>query len=229
MTRITVVDTETTGVDPEEDHPVEIAAVELDTETGELGDYRHTLVKAPIPTKLEAMAAHHISQEMSDELGLSVETAIIDTLRGGPFAAHNAPFDAGILRMTDETWLCTWRCAKHLWPDAPRYGNQVLRYWLGIETRDMPREAGNLPHRALFDTWVTAKILSRMLLEADLEELLELSQAPVVLETVGFGKHYGSKWSEIPSDYMKWILEQDFDDDTMHTARFWLGFRGYDV
>ena len=233
MSMVTVVDTETTGANPEEDHPVEIAVVEVDTETGELVGWDHCLVHAPVPIQLEAMAAHHITQEMVDMDGVEPESAKRGMMLApghGPFAAHNAEFDRGILRMGDKMeWVCTWRCANHLWSGAPRYSNQVLRYWLGIDVSDMPVEAGHLPHRALFDTWVTAKILVRMLQEVDLDELLTLSHEPLVLEKITFGKHYGEPWSTVPSDYLRWILGQDFDSDTMHTAWWWLSYRGYNI
>jgi exodeoxyribonuclease X len=121
----------------------------------------------------------------------------------------------------------------HLWPDAPSYKNQVLRYWLGLEVPFLG--SALYPHRALYDALVTAALVERMLQTHTVEELLLLTTEPVLLKTIRFGTHRGKLWEEVPDGYLRWILrqgqkkddadEEGFDLDVIHTARHWIEAR----
>jgi exodeoxyribonuclease X len=40
------------------------------------------------------------------------------------------------------------------------------------------------------------------------------------LVNVGFGKHRGMKWTDVPGDYLDWMITKgDFNEDVMHTAQ----------
>jgi hypothetical protein len=59
--------------------------------------------------------------------------------------------------------------------------------------------------------------------EQAVELMYKMTGEPVILNKVRFGKHEGKLWSEVERGYLSWILKQsNFDEDTMHTARFWL-------
>jgi exodeoxyribonuclease X len=120
--------------------------------------------------------------------------------------------------MLDKPGICTYRCAKQLWPEAPSFSNQTLRYHLKLFKEPAPKAMP--PHRAAADVWVTAHILLKMLRERSVKELLELTKAPILLRTVHFGKYRGEEWSKVPKPYLHWILKQDFDRDVVHTARY---------
>jgi len=54
---------------------------------------------------------------------------------------------------------------------------------------------------------------------ASVEDLIKWSQEPVLLPRVGFGKHKGLARSELPVDYIDWIVEKsDLDEDVKFTA-----------
>lgn len=248
---INVVDLETCGF---EAGVVEVAMVSV----GEVdGEYFTELCKPDVPISFEAMATHHITEDMVKD-ALPFETVITDRflatgrgyaeLEAEVFAAHNAEFDRKFFpeHIKNARWIDTWRCSLHLWPEAPGHGNQVLRYWLGLDVSDMPAEAGGMAHRALYDAWCTAAMLRRMidhLVQIELsnlspvedvvlseahnravEHLLKLSSEPVVLRKVRFGKHRDSLWADVPRDYLQWCLRQrDMDADVLHTCRHHLG------
>lgn len=237
---ITVIDVETTGMEP--GGVVEVAGVRL------LGSHlgrpayavAQSLVNPGCAVEISAMAIHHITE------GMVASAPSLDSILSDPIfgveqdivVAHHAAFDRKFLpSLAARRWICTWRCALHLWPDAPGHSNQELRYWLHLDMNDLPEEAGRSSHRALYDAWTTAKLLEREIdevissrapgvddsAEGAVGSLLELSSMPVVLRTVRFGKHRGMLWSDVPQDYLRWVSRQsDMGDDAIHTARHWL-------
>ena len=221
---IAVIDTETTGLG-ETDVVIEFAAV----------PEWHSFLVSPglTPIQPEARAAHHITDDdlasahTAEEWAPVVERILTQNLP----VSHNAEFDLRMIRQTwpgiavPERYICTWRCALHLWPEAPSHSNQVLRYWLNLDVTLPP---GLPPHRALPDALVTEALLKRMMaqlnLQAPLQHLVELTQTPVVLHRCRFGAHRDKLWVDVPPDYLRWILRQpDFDHDVVHTARTLLG------
>lgn len=244
--RILVLDTETTGTDPETCGVVEYAHAVVDTETRRVTGHQSWLChpgegRLPIPP--EARAVHHISERdieaaSAPPLGLLLDGR--DFRQVDVFCAHNAEFDRGFLRSwidadpsaRDRPWICTYRVARHLWPEAPGFGNQVLRYWTGVEPAwpwpqtSCPAGPEWVPHRALYDVCTTAALLVRQIDHAaDTEELVRLTNAPVLLRTCGFGKHRGTLWSEVPRDYLRWMVKngvQADDRDTTYTVRHYL-------
>jgi exodeoxyribonuclease X len=226
---IIVVDTETTGLDPATASIVEIGVVELPGFNS-----FSCLIKPAHPIELQAMAAHHLTEEMVAD-GAPFEDAIVASMikKADFVAAHNAAFDMGFLKI-DKPSICTYRCARHLWPDAPGYSNQVLRYWLKLDKQLGGSRGSEImklpPHRALPDAWVTAHILDVMLQnpgEQEFrtpEELVELTKKPILMKTCAFGKHKGTEWAKVPKDYLAWMLRQkDFDADSIYTAKHHLG------
>jgi exodeoxyribonuclease X len=239
--RICVLDTETTGLDPAAgDWVCEVAWAVLNTENGAVGHHASRLCfggDGKIPPV--ARAVHHIHPAwLIGQPTVAEVLARYDWRDVDYFAAHSAPFDrsfVGSLLPANKPWIDTCRAARHVWPEAPAYGNQVLRYWLGAEPDLTGLGRAELaPHRALYDVCCTAAILKRMLDHVAAVEkwvdpdrapghLVWLSDQPVLQRTCGFGKHRGTPWSAVPRDYLQWILRSDIDDpDVIHTARHYL-------
>ena len=204
---IHVIDVETTGLDAAVDRIVEIAAV-----TVALAPRPHiealsldTLVNPGVPIGPEARAVHHIGDEMvaSAPRFKALVPRLGALARSGPFAAHHADFDRAFTG-SRRPWICTFRLSRHLWPEAPRHSNQVLRYYLGLEVEErLAGEAGIVPHRAAGDALVSAALLVRELGHAPegadpTEWALELSARPALLPVATFGKHKGEHWADVP-------------------------------
>lgn len=237
-----VIDTETTGMDHEQDTLVEIAAVWDD------GSFKHSLVCPNArPINFGAMATHHIThgmvikapsqKEAIKHIGFDRASDTAPDATPIALVMHNAEFDRGFLPewMQGMKWVCTYRCALHLVPDAESFKNGALWYELGLN-HEMPPEAGSMPHRALFDAIMTADLLNWMLNKVAviigsrdqatcLEYLIKLSVTPVLLKNCSFGKHHNKAWADIPTDYMQWVLRQDFDSDVQHTCQHWIELR----
>jgi DNA polymerase III epsilon subunit-like protein len=111
-----------------------------------LGHDHFTTLVAPgrrIPP--EAQAVHHLrdadvrtAPKLPGAVAAMIGEMQVRAFAGTPvLAAHNAAFDRQFLDpiLTHQLgyaprWLCTLRCAQHLYPNAPGHSNQVLRYWL---------------------------------------------------------------------------------------------------
>lgn len=226
-TLIRVIDCETTGIDPAEHRVIEVAYADLDYNRGIIGS-GSSLVNPGMEIPISSMVVHHITNRMVE--GAPSLEDVWPKMREGEFhamAAHNAEFDFAFLE-TDAPKLCTLRLSRHLWPNLESHSNQYLRYYLGIDEvgADVPM------HRAMGDAAVTALIMRKMLKIAveergisSLEKLIEWSSKPVLLETCGFGMHKGSKWSEVPKSYLRWMKDKDVrmdDVDMAHTVEHYL-------
>lgn len=233
MTFCLVLDCETTGLDAARDAVVEVAAVGV--LNGKVTPGASSLVAPGRRIPPEARAVHHLSDEelrTAPQLPWALANVLTQVDQRGELCealvAHNAVFDRGFIGQyfpSNIPWLCTMRCAMHLWSDAPGYANGVLFYWLGLD-RTAPQTAAQ-SHRALYDATVTAHLLQRMLQDRPLQALLNLQSQPVLQRICRFGKHKGSAWSDVPRDYLGWVLRQynpPFEDDVVFTCKHWLGY-----
>lgn len=225
-----VIDVETTGVDPTTDNLVELAVVSVDPDLAKPTAVYATLINPGVPMPPVAQAVHHISDEMVKLAPGRTEALLqasieIDGYDSRTLAAHYAQFDSSFMQLP--FGICTWRCAHHIWPDAPAYGNQVLRYWVPNLDKDvrraptisMPERFLEYIHRALPDAWVTAHLLCHMLRERSVQELIALTGQPILHKVIPFGMHKGTEWASVPRDYIRWLLRQpDLDPDVRYTA-----------
>lgn len=219
--RFIVIDTETTGIDSSKDHVVEIAITKMLGNQTKLS--YDQLINPGIPIPPEVSGIHGIADwdvegkpslfEVWDDIMPMIEKADV-------LVAHNAPFDRSFLPETNKPWLDTLRFAQQIWPDAPNYKNQTLRFWKNL------RMNGDA-HRAGFDTMVTAKLLQLMLKDYlqrgygdDLDTLLAWIQRPVLIRKMTFGKYYGTPMEDVPLDYMEWALRNVTNDKMTEDMRW---------
>lgn len=234
LTIIRVVDLETTGFPPDAE-PIEIAAIDVrlrpfalpvidDGQTAGTGlpvTLRQALVRPTRPIPPQASAVHHLIDE--DVAGASPWGEVWPLFMGpaiAAFCAHSAAFERAFIgdQMTGgKPWVCTWKCALRLWPDALAHSNQALRYWLKPAGLDRGKAA--LSHRAWPDAYVTAHLLALMIERASIEELIAWSAEPALLARVPFGNWKGHPWQDVDDGFLSWVLSRDFDENVMHTAR----------
>jgi exodeoxyribonuclease X len=145
---------------------------------------------------------------------------VIDAYKGAPnYAAHNAKFDAMFVgKELGGIQICTLKCAYAAWPEAPGYGNQVLRYWLDLPPP--PHEFGHA-HRALYDVWCTAHILLKLFEQGwTVDRMIDVSTQPRTLRVVPFGKHRGTAWADLDAGYLQWMSRTGgWDEDVAHTLK----------
>jgi exodeoxyribonuclease X len=220
MSIFPVIDTETTGMDPNEHALVEIGVTDVDSERKIVLPTRSSLVQPHGLIPPEAMGIHHITDEMVQNAPPASEVVpeLLTYPEGTIFVAHNAQFDRGFLEpyIPGARWICTFKSALRVWPSAPNHKNQTLRYWLGI--RFTP--SGD-PHRAGADTEVTARIFLRLLEEASIEQMLAWTLEPPLFSTCPIGRRWrGKPWADVDVSFLDWMLKQeDMEDDLKWNAR----------
>lgn len=231
--RVRVIDIETTGDASEGNAIVEIGWCDVvssvSTEVDKPLDWTVGLPHAvlvnpgrPIPPEISAI--HHLIDE---DLAKAPSLSAIGPTIFGPevvgidaLAAHAAKFERFFI--TDEMtggrkWICTYKCALRLWPDAPSHSNQALRYWR--RPAGLDRELAALSHRAGPDAYVTAHHLRDMLNGgALLEHMIKRSTQPALQVTCHIGKFHGKKWRDVDTGFLEWMIGKDFDEDALFTA-----------
>ena len=226
MTRLRVIDLETTGTEP----PAEIIEFgRVDVEIGPAG----TTVEPPLAWLYrplrgippETMAVHHITEaDFRPDTPVCTPEYLHSAVWSGPtpaaLVAHSCDFERQFV--TEATtgaipWICTYKVAMHVWPDAPRHSNQVLRDWRNLV---LDNALAMPPHRAGPDAWVTAHLLADLAQYATFEQMVAWTKEPRPIPKLTFGKHRGQAWAQVPGDYLDWMQRQtDMDPDTVWHAR----------
>ena len=226
--RLRVVDLETTGDSFTNGGVVEVGWQDLAPDAagawGLRGDVGARLVQPGLPISAKTSAIHHIIDE--DVVGApvwdDVAPAILQSAGVVALAAHRAAFEQRwcLPRLSGRArWICTYKCALRLWPDAPSHSNQGLRYWRRPEGLD--RATGLPAHRAGPDAYVTAHHLRDMLAMASVAQLLAWSDLPALLIRVPQGALRGRRWAELDDEQLGRVLAGEWgqNQDVLFTAR----------
>ncbi len=186
----------------------------------------------------EAMAVHHITNEMLKEAPAFSDAQITRLLQEynsdeNILVAHNISFDLGMLAKEGFFWkggiIDTLKCSRHLIDEIDRFSLQFLRYELGLY-RSEKREAEQLglelkPHSALSDAF-HVRLLHQYLNEiADDSKLMELTIEPVLIKKFVFGKykdHYLEEVAMNDAGYLRWMLDQTIDEDLEYSIKHFL-------
>lgn len=200
-------DTETTGVRPEKDRIIEIAAFDpVNNLTFEM------LVNPQCPIPKEATAIHNISDEMVQNAPTFQEVGarFADFCQGDVvLIAHNndgfdchflkAEFNRNSLELPNWKYFDTLKWARRYLRNLPRHTLQGLREFYQI--------AANTAHRALDDVIILHQVFKAMTDDLHISDCYELLNIPRMLQHMPFGKHQGKPLKEVPADYIKWMKQ----------------------
>ncbi len=234
--RIRVIDIETTGTEPPEHKVCEIGWCDVVSTQTDLdlkpagwiveGPPKSVLVNPHRTIPAESSAIHHIiDEDVADAPDLEIVAP--DILRDptvDAFAAHSAKFERRFI--TDEMtggkpWICTYKIALRIWKDELLHSNQALRYSRKPEGLD--RNLALVAHRAGPDAYVTAFHLRDLLNTGALvEHMIKRSKQPALQVYCHIGKQRGSKWADVDTGFLYWLLDKDFYEDVKFTARYWI-------
>ena len=224
--RLRVIDIETTGAAPPAEI-IEFGRVDV-VRTGNAWVVERPMARLYRPLGAippETMAVHHITEaDFTPNTPVCTLERLQQAIWGGErpdvLVAHNCAFEQLFLQGTAPAglpWICTYKVALHVWPEAPRHSNQVLRYWRGLK---LEAALAMPPHRAGPDAYVSAQLLTELLGSASVEQMVQWTSQPKRLPTLPFGKHRGLPWPEVPLDYLQWMARQaDMDADAIWCAQ----------
>lgn len=197
------------------------------------------LIKPSRKVRPEAMAVHHITNEMLKGAPAFTDAKVVALLQehnssDNVLVAHNINFDLAMLAKEGFLWkggvIDTLKCARHLIDEIDRFSLQFLRYELGLY-RSEEKEAEKLglglkAHSALSDAF-HVRLLHQYLLEvADNERLMALTIEPVLIKKFVFGKykdHYLEEVAMNDAGYLHWMLDQAIDEDLQYSIKHYLG------
>jgi DNA polymerase III subunit epsilon len=212
MSLITIIDTETTGVDPENDLIIEIAAI--------LYSLTHA---APVEsvswllpcTENPAIAVNGIHPELT-MLSANMQLRLDDMEeRSIAYVAHNAPFDKSFLKRDAIPFVCSMRDIE--WPVPCGSKTLVaiaLAHGIGVASA----------HRAMADCDTISRLLTRVHeMGVDLEQLIARAMRPKVLvkALVSYDDRQLAKdrhfvWS-IPPGYKKEAWNREYPEGEIPT------------
>ncbi len=241
--RLIFLDTETTGSDSE----ARLCQIAYKFN----GEEFEGFFKPPIPISIEAMAVSHITNKMVTDKESFSDSAMKKDLekifsdKSNIFVAHNADFDAGILRnegINIGKKIDTLKIVQYLDEkgEIPRYSLQYLRYYfdLDLDPKDAPA------HNALGDIRVLEKLFEHLFEKMEenlmsagdvMDKMMEVSALPVLLKKFNFGKYSGESIKDVfekDPGYLRWLWQQkkktqergeENNENWIYTLEYYLG------
>ncbi len=186
----------------------------------------------------EAMAVHHITNEMVKEASSFDDAKVVARLQEfnsdeNILVAHNISFDLAMLAKEGFFWkggvIDTLKCSRHLIDEIDRFSLQFLRYELGLY-RSEEKEAATLglelkAHSALSDALHVRLLHQYLNAIVDDEKLMELTIEPVLIKKFVFGKYKDHYLEEVvmnDAGYLRWMLDQAIDEDLEYSIKHYL-------
>lgn len=200
-------DIETTGLRVDKERITELAAYEAGT-----GRSFATLINPQVPIPEASTAINGITDAMvADAPVLSAVIGDFFSFCSPDFilVAHNGDsFDFPFLaaechrvQYSPPTFrtIDTLKWARRYRPDLPRHTLQFLRETYSI--------AANQAHRALDDVMVLYQVYQKLTDDLLPDQVIALLDRTSNGDRMPFGKHQGKFLSEVPNDYLKWLMQ----------------------
>ena len=143
--------------------------------------------------------------------------------------AHNAQFDMKMLQIEGiytQRVICTLKLARYLDRNGviPKYNLQYLRYYLGLEIEAKAHDAlGDIQILEGLFSRLNAKFQDNGELHDPVQEMINISNNPVLIARMPFGKHKDILFSEVPRDYLEWLSVMELDEDMAYSVKTHLG------
>lgn len=226
------LDCETTGLEIEKDRIIEIAIVRFDFDN--ILESYETLIDPQLPIQEISIAIHHIDDSMVKGKPKIQEILpkAFEFIGKSIIVGHGITNDINFLcaaakqnqvpcKLASHPYLDTLRMAR-LYGESPINSLEKLRQHFNIA------EEG--AHRAMNDVIVNIEVfkyLSRSYKTT--EQLINRLKSPIQLKSMPLGKHKGRLFSEIPIEYLRWAVNQNFDQDLLFSLKMELKKRGKGV
>lgn len=170
-----VIDTETTGLNPNADRIIELACIEL-VDRKLTGKTFHSYVHPQgMPISAGAFKAHGIRSEHLESAPTfsTLSLRLVEFIGSAPIVAHNAPFDMGFLQAEfvrarssrlGNSSVCTLRISRQVWPTKSGRGAHTLT---AVCERLKVDDSHRVKHGAKVDADILARVYPRLLAAYD--------------------------------------------------------------
>ncbi|HSX12271.1 MAG TPA: DUF3820 family protein [Rhabdochlamydiaceae bacterium] len=216
------LDCETTGLDPDQDRIIEVAIAKF-TFNDILETYE-TLIDPGCPISTASIEIHHISDTMVQGKPkiASVLPTLFKIIDKHILIGHGINLDIAFLcseakrhqvpcTLEAAPYIDTLRMAR-LYGESPVNSLEKLRQHFNIA------EEG--AHRAMSDVIVNIEVFKYLATQfKTTQQLLQRLERPIQLKAMPLGKHKGRPLSEIPSEYLQWAANKDFDQDLLYSIK----------
>ena len=233
------LDIETTGIE-QNDKVCSIGMILLDDKNNITTNYE--LINEHKKINSKASSINHITNEMlkdkpSFQDSLSINILEKNNNNSTTIVGHNINFTLNILKNSGFIFkgdtIDTMRISKHLIEDSESYSLQFLRYDLKLyKDDDKNLKESNLDikltaHNAISDALVVKELYEYHLQTENKKMLSILSNQPVLMKKLPFGKYQGSYIEEIYNTnraYLEWMLNTivDIDEDLRYSIEYYL-------
>jgi DNA polymerase-3 subunit epsilon len=227
-TPLVCFDVETTGLDVDKDRIIEIAIVRF-TLDEVLSSYE-SLINPNCAIPADATAIHRITESMVANQPTMVQLLpqILPLLEDQILVGHGIQFDIAMVanaadragvpcRLRSAPFIDTLRLAR-IYGESPNNTLEMLRQHFQIPA--------NQAHRALSDAMVNIEVFRHLVRKYQtVEQVLHVLSKPVEMRTMPLGKYKGRLMREIPVDYLRWAVKQNFDQDLLYSLQRELGRR----
>lgn len=216
------LDCETTGLESDKDRIIEIALVLFNFD-GTLDSFE-SLIDPQMPIPEASTAIHHITDAMVKGKPKIQELLpqIFKFIGRNIIVGHGITNDIAFIcsaakqnnvpcKLASHPYLDTLRMAR-LYGESPINSLEKLRQHFNIA------EEG--AHRAMNDVIVNIEVFKYLAKRyKTTEQIVNRLKSPIQLKTMPLGKHKGRPFSEIPVEYLRWAVNQNFDQDLMFSLK----------
>lgn len=191
--------------------PIEISEGKLSLDKQQMFDQLYSVNE---PISYAAMAVHHILE--SDLLDQPDYHSFELPQNTSYIIGHNVDYDIRAIEKCGVNTshikaICTLALARRVWPEADAHNISALIYMIS-KGSPKARELLKGAHRADADIMLTANILMHIIYHLNIqtiEQLYVASEDARIPRTLNFGKYKGYAISELPDDYVRWLLRQE--------------------
>jgi len=212
MSLITIIDTETTGIDPNEDRIIEVAAILYSLTHAAPVESVSWLLPCMDNPALAVNGIHPELTMMSPNLHLCLNEM---ERRSIAYMAHNASFDKSFLQRDAIPFVCSMRDIE--WPvpcGSKALVAIALAHGIGVASA----------HRAMADCDTISRLLTRVHeMGVDLEQLVARAMRPKVLvralvsyDDRQLAKDHHFVWS-VPPGYKKEVWNREYPEGAIPT------------
>lgn len=216
------LDCETTGLEVDNDRIIEIALVRFNFD-GTIDSFE-TLIDPLMPIPEASTAIHNITDPMVKGKPKIQEILpkIFEFIGRSIIVGHGITNDIAFICAAAKQHNVPCKLASHPYIDTLRlarlYGESPINSLEKLRQHFHIAEEG--AHRAMNDVVVNIEVFKYLCKRfKTTEQVVNRLKSPIQLRTMPLGKHKGRSFAEIPVEYLRWAVNQNFDQDLMFSLK----------